>query len=73
MNKLNEKILAGSVALMSGAAFASEEPIVPIEPLDIMANINIEGVTALQDKVILVMIGVVITGLAYTVFKKFAK
>ncbi|MFA0062455.1 hypothetical protein AB4370_22000 [Vibrio cyclitrophicus] len=73
MNKLNEKILAASVALTSGAAFASEEVITPLEPLDIMANINIEGVTALQDKVVLVMVGVVITGLAYTVFKRFAR
>ncbi|WJE02889.1 hypothetical protein QRT07_09900 [Vibrio parahaemolyticus] len=73
MNKLNQKLLAASVALTSGAVFASEEVVDPIQPLDIMANIDISGVTAMQDKVILVMVGVCITGLVYHIFKRFAR
>jgi len=71
---IRNKLLAASVALTSGAAFATEVPDADkVKPLDIIANVDISGVTAMQDKVVLVMVGVAITGLVYHIFKRYAR
>ncbi|EIS4856433.1 hypothetical protein R7127_24230 [Vibrio sp. 1159] len=50
-----------------------EETIEKVQPLDIVANIDLQGVSAMQDKIVLVMVGVCITGLVYHIFKRYAR
>ncbi len=44
-----------------------------IKPLDILLHVDLSGISSLEHKMVLVMTGIVITGLVYSIFRRYAK